>query len=346
MCDNAFLILATPVTARSPASSNIRTWTPLFTGAAYGMLLRLGFALGPLEGVLQIVSLSFLVVAPVCVGALAVFMAADGHLIPVRRQARVACLSMALFLLTMFVTLLEGLICIVLVAPVFLLAALLGGLAAGWFVNRRASSLGTVAAFVLLPLLVGPLESTLPATHSEQTVTSSIRIVAPPEVVFDQLADVRDIRPAELGFSFVHLIGLPKPIAADMHGSGVGAVRVSRWEKNVRFQEVITVWNRPHAMHYRFHIPPGSIPRDALDRHVEMGGDYFTVLDGGYDLAPAADGTTLLTLHTRFANKSRLTVYGNLWGKLVLQDFHQSILGLMRMRAELATSALPVKNFP
>ncbi len=322
------------MTARSPASSKARTWTPLVIGAAYGILLRLGFAARVFDSELQIVSLAFLVVAPVCVGALAVFMGADGEPLPVRRQAKLAFMAMCLFLLTMFVTLLEGLICIVLVAPVFLAAAMLGGLAAGWFINRGKSSRGTVAAFALLPLLVGPLESTLPATPSEQTVTTSIRIAAPPDVVFDQLANVRDIRPGELGFSFVHLIGLPKPVAADMHGSGAGAVRVSRWEKNVRFEEVITVWNRPHAMHYRFHIPPGSIPRDALDRHVEMGGEYFTVLDGGYDLAAAPDGTTLLTLRTRFANKSRLTVYGNLWGKMVLQDFHRSILGLMRTRAE------------
>ncbi len=87
----------------------------------------------------------------------------------------------------------------------------------------------------------------------------------------------------------MHLTGLSKPIAADFSGSGVGAVRTSRWEQDVRFEEIITTWQRPTTMHYRFHILPGGIPKYALDRHVEMGGEYFDVIDGSYDLK-AKDG--------------------------------------------------------
>lgn len=306
---------------------------PLLIGLLYGMFLRLGFGVNP-GGWFNIVSKAFLIVTPFSLGALAVFMAARPQRTSVRQDAGVAAKAMLLFLLAMFVTLLEGLICIVLVLPVFMVAAVLGGMLAGWLHRRMAASKGTVSAFALLPLLLGPIEAALPPAQSEQVVSTTMHIAAPPEVVFDQLADVRGIRPEELGFAFVHLIGLPKPIEADMRGTGAGAVRVSRWEKNVRFEEVITHWERPRALHYRFHIPPGSIPRDALDQHVELGGAYFTVLDGGYDLAPAADGGTELTLTTRFLNKSQLKLYGDLWGRMVLQDFHRSILGLMRRRAE------------
>lgn len=319
-------------------SRTARILSPLVIGVIYGLVLRISFQRAPPEA-LMIVSAAFLVVTPFSLGALAVFMAARRGRTSIRRDAAVAAKAMLLFLVTMFITLLEGLICIVLVLPVFVAAAVLGGVLAGWLHRRTLDSKGTVSAFVLLPLLLGPVEAALPPSQSEQTVTTTIHIDAPPEIVFDQLADVRHIAPEELGFAFVHLIGLPKPIEADMQGTGVGAVRVSRWEKNVRFEEVITQWQRPTAMHYRFHIPPGGIPRDALDQHVEMGGAYFTVLDGGYDLAPAAGGGTDLTLTTRFLNKSQLKLYGDLWGRMVLQDFHRSILGLMRHRAETARSA-------
>lgn len=92
----------------------------------------------------------------------------------------------------------------------------------------------------------------------------------------------------------------------------------------MRFEEIITTWNKPTAMHYRFYILPGGIPKYALDRHVEMGGEYFDVLDGG----------TELRLSTRIINKSQLKTYGDLWGMMVLNDFRQSILGLMKNRAE------------
>lgn len=321
---------------RTPLADNKRLYAPLLVGVLYGLLLRILFDWKLVHGFLQIVSTAFLIVAPFCVGALAVFMIRHEQQIPLGRAVRVATRSMLLFLVAMHVLFLEGIICLVLVAPVFMVAAMIGGAVARWFIHRNLTSRGTVSAFAILPLLIAPLEGTLAPVQSEQVVVDAIRIAAPPEVVFDQLAQVRDIRPEELGFSFVHLIGLPKPLAADMQGNGAGAVRVSHWEKNVRFEEVITTWNRPYAMHYRFHIPPGSIPRDALDRHVEMGGEYFTVIDGGYDLVPSGDGGTILSLRTRFANRSQLKLYGNLWGKMVLHDFHQSILGLMRSRAERA----------
>ncbi len=324
-----------PAMSMSPPSRTARIVWPLVIGVLYGLAIRLGIALEP-EGLWKIVSGAFLVVTPFSLGALAVLMAARVDTTTPRRDAGVAAKAMLLFLVTMFVTLLEGLICIVLVLPVFLLASVLGGMLAGWLHRRAPAGKGTVSAFALLPLLCGPLEAFLPPAQSEQTVTTTLHIDAPPGVVFDQLADVRAIRPDELGFAFVHLIGLPKPVAADMHGNGPGAVRVSRWEKNVRFEEIITTWRRPDAMHYRFRFLPGGIPRDALDEHVEMGGAYFTLLDGGYDLAPAPGGGTALTLTTRFLNKSQLKLYGDLWGRMVLQDFHRAILGLMRTRAEKA----------
>lgn len=316
-------------------NATLRLAVALLTGVIYGLLLRVGFENKSLHAWLQIVSTAFLVVAPFSVGAISVLLAAGKSPIHVGMQVMVSCSAMAMFLLAMFMCALEGLICIVLVVPVFFLAAIIGGFIGGAIHNHFRVSNTNIYSFALLPLLLGPIEARLPPVQSEQQVSTVIQIQASPEEVFEQLASVQDIKPGELGFSLVHLIGLPRPLAADMSGTGVGAVRTSRWEKNVRFEEIITTWQKPYAMHYRFHIPTGGIPRDALDRHVEMGGEYFDVLDGGYDLQ-AKDGGTELRLSTRFINKSQLKTYGDLWGRMVLNDFHHSILGLMKNRAELA----------
>jgi hypothetical protein len=105
----------------------------------------------------------------------------------------------------------------------------------------------------------------------------------------------------------------------------------------VWFQEVITESLRPQSLRYRFVVPKGAIPREALDEHVEINGEYFELVDGGFSLTPAAGGGTDLSLTTRFLNKSHMKVYGDLWGKLVLKDFHRSILGLMKNRSEQHT---------
>ncbi|MFZ6653634.1 hypothetical protein [Undibacterium sp. TJN19] len=325
----------------APDKKKLRIAGALCAGVIYGMLLRIGFEYKFLnDGWLQIVSTAFLVITPFSVGAVAVLLAAGKQPISVGKQISIASTSMLLFLFTMFILLFEGLICIILVLPVFLVAAIIGGVIAGAIHNHLRPSRATLPCFALLPLLLGPVEAHLPPATSEQQVSSVIQIQASPEEVFDQLATVRDIAPGELGFAFVHLIGLPKPVEANMAGTGVGAVRRSDWEKNVHFEEIITTWQRPYAMHYKFHMLPGGIPRDALDRHVEMGGEYFNVLDGGFDLR-ARDGGTELRLSTRFQNKSQLKTYGDLWGKMVLADFHQSILGLMKNRAEQVHQGLP-----
>ncbi|MFZ6874109.1 hypothetical protein ACO0LF_18785 [Undibacterium sp. Di27W] len=317
------------------ARPRLRLFASVGAGVIYGLLLRVGFEHKSLHAWLQIVSTAFLIFAPFSVGAVAVLLAAGKSRIHVGMQVMVSFMSMMAFLLAMFIFLLEGMVCLVLVFPVFLVASLIGGLIAGWIHNRFRVSRASLSSFILLPLLLGPIEAHLPPAQSQQEVSSVIQIQASPDEVFEQLASVQNIKPDELGFSFVHLIGLPKPLAANMDGAGVGAVRTSHWEKNVQFEEIITTWQKPYAMHYRFHIQQGGIPRDALDRHVEMGGEYFDVLDGGYDLQ-AKDGGTELRLTTRFINKSQLKTYGDLWGKMVLNDFHHSILGLMKNRAEHA----------
>ena len=308
----------------------------ILIGAVYGLAIRLGLASESVHPFINTISAAFLYVCPFSVGAIAVLWGAErGTRLAVGSQIGLATSAMLLFLLGMFATFLEGIICIVLVVPVFLIASALGGLVGGVIHNSKRSDRSTLPALALLPLLLGPLESLLPAQRSAHTVSNTIHISAPPEVVFDKLAEVRNIRPQELGFTFVHMIGLPKPVEAQMDGN----VRTSRWEKNVWFQEVITESDRPRTLRYRFVVPKGAIPREALDEHVEINGEYFELVAGGYTLEPTSDGCTDLSLTTSFINKSRLQAYGNLWGKLVLKDFHRSILGLMKSRAELRDGA-------
>lgn len=317
-------------------ASSTRIFWAVIAGVGYGLLVRVAFEWKLLHPLLQIVSAAFLVVCPFSVGAIAVLTSAGSERIPFLKQVSVAALTMVVFLVAMFATLLEGLICLVLVTPVFCVAAVFGGLVAGLYHNHFRSSRATIPAFALLPLLVAPAESWQPPASSYQIVTNTIHIAAPPETVFRQLGSVNDIEADELGFTFVHLIGLPKPISAEMSCEHTGCARTSRWEKNVWFQEVITEWNAPVSMRYRFVIPQGGIPREALDRHVEIGGEYFDLIDGGYALRRAESGGTELSLTTRFVNKSQLKLYGDLWGRMVLTDFHRSILNLMKVRAERA----------
>ena len=64
----------------------------------------------------------------------------------------------------------------------------------------------------------------------------------------------------------------------------------------------------------------------------------LTKLDGkipqGYDIEVIDSETSKLTLTTVYENKSHLKLYGKIWASFVFHDFHNSLLGLMKKRAE------------
>lgn len=306
----------------------------ILLGGFYGLTLRITFDWKLVSGFLEIISFAFLINAPFVVGAIAVFFMPREKPNTVWQQLKVANIAMAFFLLAMFILVLEGLLCIVLVVPVFCMAASLGGLIMGLVIRHTSKASQTINCLVVLPFILSTFESQMPSSQTTGTVVNSVLVNAPAEQVFNQIATVKDIQAEELGFSFMHILGLPRPLEANMSGTGVGAVRASKWEQGVIFKERITQWQAPTRMYYAFEIPAGSIPREALDQHVELGGKYFTVSHGGYDIEAINSHQSRLTLHTVYVNKSKLKLYGDTWSTIALADFHHSILQLIKHRAE------------
>lgn len=87
-------------------------------------------------------------------------------------------------------------------------------------------------------------------------------------------------------------------------------------------------------MTYSFDIDAELIPDHALDKHVKLGGEYFSPLDGGYYLSEDDSGNTILTLKTRLIDNTNFGIYSRIWGELIFRDFHNSLLKLMKSRAE------------
>jgi hypothetical protein len=166
----------------------------------------------------------------------------------------------------------------------------------------------------LFPILIAPIEINYLELSKTYIVENTITISAPPNVVWNQLGQVTDIESEELGVSLALLIGVPRPIKASISAGGVGAVRTSEWEKGVVFREVITSWEPGKKMTYSFDIDPELIPDHALDKHVKLGGEYFSPLDGGYYLLEDDSGNTVLTLKTRLIDNTSFGVYSRIWG--------------------------------
>jgi hypothetical protein len=318
----------------------MRTLSPkyigIILGVLYGISMRLFLEFSDKFNFGSLVTISFMFLVPVAIGYIRVYFECTSEtLLTYKQMAVKAWQPIFVFLLVSIITLLEGSICVAMALPAFMLFASVGGLLAG-FVHRTLVQKSKKAAMsiVLLPLMLSPLEVNFLKLSQTYEVKNSIVINAPIDVVWRQLASVSYIADEEFPMSFSQLIGIPRPLQADMDSQGVGAVRTSKWQSGVVFKEVITDWQPRKQMLYQFDIDPDLIPDNALDKHVKLGGEYFSPLYGGYYLTPTANGQTMLTLKTTVEDNTNFTIYSRLWGEFIFQDFHNSLLKVIKNRAE------------
>jgi hypothetical protein len=301
-------------------------------GAGYAVGMRLLFG-AHIEG-FELLSKCFVIGTPVVIGFITGWFALRN-----RQGSGVAVgasvLAAMIFVLVCMCVGLEGIICVVLLAPFLLLVPLLGTLLAYlcWKVlDLRNRNIMPVV--VLLPLLLSPVEQLFPVDTTPYTISDKILVHASSERVWREITNVRDIGQNELKPAFIFWMGVPKPLEARMEGSGVGAMRVSRWQKNVVFRERMTRWIPASEMAYDFIIDPRDIPSTAFDEHVTLAGKNYKILHGGYQLRALGPNLTEVTLYTTISNHSRTGLYGKIWSEYVFHDFHGVILDLIHNRSE------------
>lgn len=76
----------------------------------------------------------------------------------------------------------------------------------------------------------------------------------------------------------------PRPIAATLDRKGVGGIRTATFERGVSFFEAVTEWKPAKALAFTIRADPEFDPHTAFDQHVIVGGRFFDVLDGHYEI--------------------------------------------------------------
>ena len=279
------------------------------------------------------ITLAFLIGAPVAAAAIAVLVADPRREASGREHAALGAVVVLLILLCGIALLKEGGVCTIMAAPLFFPAGILGAVAAGRSRRLWGDRVHAVALPVL-PLLLLQLE--LAAGHPVRTeeVVDAVEIAAPASIVWEQLKEVRDIAPDELGWTFTQdVAGVPKPLDARLAGEGVGSVRHVRWGGGIRFDEEITSWQEGRHLAWRFRFRPNSIPRE-IEAHVRPDSDYLRLEAGSYRLEPLAGGRTRVTLTTRYSIATALNGYCAWWGRIMVGDLHRNVLRVIAGRAE------------
>jgi len=142
------------------------------------------------------------------------------------------------------------------------------------------------------------------------------------------------ISSVELGPSLVDKLGFPRPVEATLTHEGVGGVRHATFERGVEFIETVDAWEPQRLLAFSIQPNTATIPPTTFDEHVIIGGRYFDVLHGTYELQAVSPTQTRLTLYSRQRLSTRLNFYAGLWTDYIMGDIQERILTVIRKRCE------------
>jgi hypothetical protein len=200
--------------------------------------------------------------------------------------------------------------------------------------GRRGSGNLPVAAFLLLPFVVAPLEQQWEEPHQTRVMRNSVEIGAAPAVVWDQIQEVAAIRRMEIPSQWIYRLGFPRPVAATLDREGVGGKRHATFEGGVSFYEVVTHWEPSVKLAFSIQADPEFIPHTAFDEHIIVGGRFYDVLDGTYEIEEIGPGRCRLHLSSTHRLSTRFNAYAGWWSEWVMDQIQGSILEVIRKRCE------------
>ncbi|MBC3906575.1 SRPBCC family protein [Undibacterium umbellatum] len=283
---------------------------------------------------------SFLVGIPLCIGILTGYIAKKKDLGGFATASGLSALSIALFVFAAGALLREGMICIVMAIPLFVVLGILGAICGLIFSATNSNAGRWCSGLLLLPLLLGTVEQQVTPAATTQFIQKDILINASPETIWQLINHPQNIQPEELKSGFAYRIGVPFPIQATTLEGKIGGKRELIWQRGIKFEEEITAWelNRHIAWTYKFNAD--SFPSGSLDDHIVIGGKYFNLEDTSYTLTPEARGTRLqIKVKTRVS--TNFNWYAEGWANFLVGDTARTILAFYKNRAEnLAIAAL------
>jgi hypothetical protein len=319
--------------AREFAASKRVGWLGAAVSLVYGILARVVFGLNGVAEPLKFGEASYLRTAFAIMSFAFLFIVPFSMGFALGFSQLPALLALALALALAW----EGLICIVFWLPAYVALTAVGGFVA-WLVLRRQNHRSLFGVVLFLPYGAALTEHQLPTALQNRQVETQISIQAPPEAVWEEIVDVPLILENEHGFAWSHLIGFPRPVSARSSSRSVGALREARFEGGIVFYERLTRYEPNVALDFDIAVDHKTIPKDALDEHVALGGPYFDVLQGSYRIEAHVNGVTL-HLSSTHRLSTHFNGYASLWTDFVMRDTQDYILKIVARRAEQRAAA-------
>lgn len=303
----------------------------LLIGVAYGLITRLIFGKQA-----TLVSLTYLFLVPAVLGIIPLVFADDEQIKSYRAIIFIPWLTVASFFLTMYLIGIESFICLLVLGGPFFILGTVGALIYRLVRIHKDKKRNTLLTIIVIPFLFSPIEEFITSPSQIYTVTSEVTIISTPDFVWSNIIRVRNIKDNEYKSGYFNYLGVPRPIEAKLSEEKLGALRIGNFEGGLTFIEYITDWQPNKKVSFDISVDPKTIGNKVFDQHV-LKGNYFNFVDATYELEQINDKQIKLRLVSGYRLTSKLNFYNKFWGDLLLQDFQDRLLAVIKLRCDNKT---------
>ncbi|GAB2807480.1 SRPBCC family protein [Ferruginibacter profundus] len=310
----------------------------------YALTIRLLFGFfGEITGIM---SIGLLILSPFVVGYLTIILLPKGK---ASSQSAAFFLPWLTSLVILVVTIsldIEGSICWIMIFPIFAIFAGLGGLIA-YGRRKRKSDIEDlenyddwtkpdtlkISVLILFPFVFGIVEGDRSLSKKEMVITKSVVIKASPAAVWKALGSINEIAAAERHTSFSVMLGFPSHLRTTLDTLAVGGTRMAYYEKGLYFTETIRKCEPEKLLVLDIKTDPLKIPPTVMDEHIVIGGKHVDILQDVYTLEQLPDGSSRLSLSSRFFINTPFNWYAGIWADYLMSDILHEELNLIKARA-------------
>jgi uncharacterized membrane protein YhaH (DUF805 family) len=270
------------------------------------------------------------VVSPFLIGAITGYFANRDSVLTMGHTSECVALALLLGGVALVAVALEGLVCIVLAAPLALGAALVGGALGRAMALARRPASHSALSISLIPLVFASEQALPPGTRF--TTQESIEIAAPASAVWSALLHMDRIEePPALPFR----LGVAYPTGAAFIGSGVGATRLGHFSTGTATERV-TEWVPDRKLAFAVLSDPPSMRELSPYAHVHAPHvrGYFVTTGTSFELVPLSPNRTRIVEHTSHLLKLDPVLYWLPFARLIIHANNARVLAHLQHAAE------------
>jgi hypothetical protein len=277
------------------------------------------------------------VLTPFLVGVTTGYLANRDGVIGLGRTNSLVLASTALGGLALIAFALEGLICIILAAPLAAGVAVVGGAIGRQLAIARRGGPTPLMSVALLPFVFA-LEAAMPPNIVIET-RESIDVAAPPADVWRALTATDDIEP-DAGLVF--RLGLAYPLRSRILRGGVGGERIGIFSTGIA-RERITSWLPGRSLAFAVLSQPPAMAELSpyAEVHAPHVRGYFETVSTSFTLQPLPGGGTRLMASAGHVLRLDPVLYWEPVARWAIRQNVRRVLAHVRARAEADARGLP-----